>query len=416
MFYGWRMVAVAFMANFVWAGLGYYALPRLGPALAEAFSGGVTGATMLMSASMGAAFFIGPLVGRAAGRYPLRRLMVLGTLVMGLGFTLASQAGSLWQLYLVYSIAIPIGAQATSTIGASSLVTNWFSDRRALALGTAQVGLSLAGVLVVHAITFGLEWVSWRGIYLLFAGACFLMAPLYAFGITSRPSERGLHPDGFTPPAPAASAEPIARERRPPLPSARELYRDRNVILVSAAVGLVYLGSSGLISQLYFLAIDAGYEGSTRDWIVSAMPLGAVAGKLLFGWLGTRIGERGALLVLCATQLTTLVGIWTGQALLPVIWTSCLLFGMAGGGVMTLANAVVARLFGTRGFGPAMGVVAGLLVPFQIGGVPVAGLIRDWTGSYDGAMALFVCASALAGLAVSMLRIENEAESGPNVP
>ena len=58
MFYGWRMVGVAFGAHFVASGLGFWALPRLMLPLAEEFTNGDRGPITLLVTAMSLAGFV----------------------------------------------------------------------------------------------------------------------------------------------------------------------------------------------------------------------------------------------------------------------------------------------------------------------------------------------------------------------
>ena len=72
----------------------------------------------------------------------------------------------------------------------------------------------------------------------------------------------------------------------------------------------------------------------------------------------------------------------------------------------------LARGFGTRNFGPVMGLIGPLMIPFQITGPPLAGFIFDSRGSYDLALWIFLVSTAAAALALALLRLPSETESG----
>lgn len=400
MFYGWRMVGVAFYAHFVANGLGFYGLPRLLVPLADEFTDGQrTGIAMLGAVMSLAGMICGPLVGRSLTRHPLRTVLPVGAFVFGAGFLVASRATELWHLALVYATAVPIAVGALSAIGANALVGNWFDRKRPIALGVSQFGLSVSGALATFFISWTLLQGGWRGTYLWFAGIAFASAPLLWLTITDRPSQRGLRPDGA---APDANGPPPAE---PPALTFSGAMRDRNLWLIGLCAGMVFSGTTGLVQNAHAFTTDAGYADPQADTMLAVISVGAAFGKLLFGWFGVRFGERPAFWIAIVAQTLSMLLLLVAAGTLPVLLASGAVFGVALGGVMPALAALLARIYGPAGFGPVMGYMAPILIPFQMIGAPLAAAINDSTGSYDLAIYGFSVACALAALLLIPLRI-----------
>lgn len=414
MFYGWRMVAVAFGAHMVSTGLGFYALPRLLVPLAEEFSDGQrAGVSMLVAAISLATVIVGPLVGSALTRFPLRAVMTCGAVCLALGFVAASRASALWQLLVVYATAVPVAIITLSSLGANALVGNWFDRRRPLALGISQLGLAFAGAVV----TFFISWTltlegGWRGTYLWFAGIGAAIVPLLWLAITDRPSDRGLRPDGRV----DGSVDP-AGTRLPTMTFADAL-RDRNLRLVGISAGLAFCGTTGLVQNVHALTTDAGYAVHEADTMFALIWIGAAVGKLLFGWLGVRFGERPALWIALGFQALATALLPAARVSLPLLFGIAVAFGIAFGGLFPALSALLARIYGSAGFGPVLGYMAPMLVPFQILGAPIAAAVNDWTGAYDPAMYGFAAACLVAALLLFYVRIPDDPvdRRGASVP
>ena len=143
MFYGWVMVAVAFVTQFISSGVIFY---TFGIALKEwtvEFDAGRFGVSGIHFVLPWAGAAMAPFVGRLASAGHLRLLIPAGAVAAGLGFCAISQATSLWQLYVVYPLLMAYAAGTLSGVGASTLVVNWFSRTRATALGISQIGASV---------------------------------------------------------------------------------------------------------------------------------------------------------------------------------------------------------------------------------------------------------------------------------
>ena len=87
--------------------------------------------------------------GPLADRIGPRRVALGGVACMVLGLALASQARSLWQIYLAYGVGVGIGVGFTY-VPAIGAVQGWFGRRRGLASGLAVAAASrpAAGVAV----------------------------------------------------------------------------------------------------------------------------------------------------------------------------------------------------------------------------------------------------------------------------
>ena len=398
MFYGWRMVGVAFGAHFVASGLGFWALPRLMLPLAEEFTNGDRGPiTLLVTAMSLAGFVVSPLIGQLLTRYRLKVMMPIAAVVMGLGLLAGSQATALWQLMVVYATAVSVGVSVLSAIGANTLVANWFDRLRPLALGISQFGLSIPGAVIAFVITWTLDLGGWQATYAILGVAAILLAPLLLASISDRPSDRGLHPDGEPPPPDATPTETTSW-------TFADALRDRNLWLAGMTAGLCFAGATAMIQNAFALATDAGHTDSEANFVLVAMSVGAAFGKLLFGVLGVRIGEKASLGV-------AVVGEGVFLAVLPIAAGSPTLLagvglgrGLTLGGVMPALAALIARLYGTARFAAAMGYVGPMMIPFQMLGAPAAGYVFDRTGSYDLAIYGFVVACAFALLLLLRIR------------
>jgi MFS family permease len=160
----------------------------------------------------------------------------------------------------------------------------------------------------------------------------------------------------------------------------------------------------GIMNHGYAFAVDRGIAPLRAAALLSAISVGAACGKLVFGGLAARLGERGAFFVAIACQLAGLVGLIELSTYAALV-TAAGIYGLGIGGVAPLQAAFLAQGFGTRSFGPVMGLIAPLMIPFQIAGPPLAGYIFDTRGSYDLALWLFLLTTAVAALVLFLIRL-----------
>jgi len=134
------------------------------------------------------ATFIQPFSGIIADSYGPRKVAVLASFLVGLGFFLSSYASSVWQLGLLYGMG-GLGVGILYGVSTASAI-KWFPDRRGLAVGLIVFGFG-AGTAIFNWIIQGLlESVGLRNTF-TYVGVCMLgiLVPLsffYKYPATSR--------------------------------------------------------------------------------------------------------------------------------------------------------------------------------------------------------------------------------------
>ncbi|MBI3976597.1 MAG: MFS transporter [Chloroflexi bacterium] len=390
-FYGWWVVAVAALVNLVSTGMVMQTLGVFIYPLEREF--GWTRAQLAFASS--AAFIVagiaGPFVGRLNDRHGPRPLMLIGTAIMGIGVVSLAWLGSLWQLYLGFGIAA-LGRNATGYISMGSLISNWFSRRRGLALGIATAGASLGNVIVVPLATLLIALFGWRTSWFLLGLLSWLVAfPAVALVVRSRPADRGLTPDGLPVPAAARTAAAGSAD----VWTARRAFRTPTFWLLSFGLGLGFAAQISLAVHLVPYLIGEGLSPAAAAGFASLAAVFTTAGRFLSGWAADRFGSARRVIVgalfLQAVALVILVG---AGPFSPLIWLFFLLNGLGTSAPGALEAALVAESFGMRGLGSIMGVMGVFMTAGLVAAPVLAGLAYDLSHSYAAAFTI------LAGLAL----------------
>lgn len=419
MFYGWVIVALTFVAQFIVIGTFIQCFPVFLLPLAEEFEVGRGTVALPPAALLIVGAVSSPLIGRAVGRYPIRNVMLVGAASMAAGFALLASAQAFWQYLVVFGVTGSVAMGALGSISCNTLIVNWFERRRSMALGLAMTGMSLSGAVLIPITSWATAAWGWRGVHLAFAGVAVALMPVIALLVVTRPSDRGLRPDGDevvgvdanglasladgAASPDGAGASPGVGDADGPPPSTRTLLASPVLWLISATCGLVFFSATGLMNHGIAFAIDRGIEPLKAAVLLSAISLGAALGKLAFGWLADRAGERAAFGVALVFTFAALAG-FAGFADYAGLVAAAALFGLGIGGVAPLQVALLARHFGSKDFAPVMGLVGPLMIPFQITGPPLAGWIYDTRGSYALAIWIFMGATVLGGVMLAMIR------------
>jgi len=407
MHYAWTIAGLTFTTQFVANGLGFYAFGVLLPVIAEDLGASRAAAGMIMFAMSMSGVVVGPLMGRAVTRVPIHRIMAAGSVVMSLSFFAMSHATEIWHLQLGYALGISLGMNSLANVVASTLIVNWFEERRALALGLAGLGISLSGVVMAPLVAGWLETSSWRETYATFSIISLGIAPLVWWRATTRPGDLGLSSYG------AAIEEGSGAGPPGPVIGTLDALRSPNLWWIAMSAGVCFMGGSAMIAHGVALATDAGHATGEASFLIPAIAGAAALAKLLFGWLSERIGERVSIGVAALSMAIGALGVAEFSGAYEVLIGSAALLGLGMGGVMPLQAALTARAFGAANFGPVIGLSGPILIFFQSMGAPVFGLVYDVQGDYRFALYAFAAACVLPVVFMSRVRLPGADEQSP---
>jgi MFS family permease len=417
MFYGWRIVAVVFLTHFISVGLVFYSYGVFFKALATDFGGSRLGVAVGLAILNVVVGLLSPFVGRAVDRGSIRHIMCAGALLMAAGFLIGSRIESLGQFYMVIGTFLALGTVLMGALAGSTLVANWFTERRGTALGISGMGISLSGLAMAPIATALIAAIGWRNTFLVY-GAVTLVAVLPAVWlvIVNRPEDLGMAPDGEAAPSgPPASAVgdsvyapapegPLLDASGPLEWSARDSLRNRNFWVIALVIALNFCANGAVLTHIIPHGTDIGFDPLAAAWVLSTIAGLGVVGKVLFGWTVDRIPKQVAVWGAIGLQAIGVALILKVEAY-PMLLMAGAVFGLGMGGGVPLWGALIGAGFGRQAFGRVMGLMTPVMVPVQILGIPYAGWIYDRTGSYDIAFVSFLGVYALAGGVLLFLRM-----------
>lgn len=389
-FFGWYVVAVAFLAHFVSIGSAFYAMNAFMEPLCQTHGWSRTDVNLALV--WGTLFgFIGQFVyGSLIGRVPIRNLMLGGALTAGGVFMLLTRASVLWQFYLLY-VALFLANGAYGGVVANTVVNNWFRRKRGRALGIATAGISLSGVVLpMTAMILILRWGMHGASFVLGVGIAAVGLLAWVI-VRDWPEACGLSPDGI----PEADAPPLApaseggvHHLQTGVWKPARLLKTPQFWITGTAFALIMVGGMGVMSQLKPRFVDIGFNDLTAMMLMAATALVGTIGKYVWGRLCDRFDPNRVAVFLAAANALGLSSAFLGNTLTCVIlFIFC--FGFAMGGTMTVFPILVADRFGRRSFSMVYRFMA-LFMILQLAGYLVAGQSYDRTGSYDVGYGIFV--------------------------
>jgi len=416
-FYGWYIVAVALVAQFVAVGTQTYAstvflkpmTQDLGWTRSQ-FSAVQTVSTVVMGV---VGFVIGALIDR---RGP-RRLMLIGGVVCGAALIATSRVEDLWQFYLARGVAQTIGNALLGSLVVNVTLSKWFIARRGMAVAIASSGVSLGGVLMTPLVSAIIDQWGWRDAWVALGVMVWVLVLPSAMIMRRAPEDYGLHPDGMTPEQALTFSQ--AKRRLSSVSEVQwtrhEAVRTKTIWLIIAAYGIANIGIGAMLLHMVPFLTDHGWTRSEAALLYSIQAWVALLSKPAWGVLMDRFHPRflsafgfvvaaiGVLAILAAAHS----GSWIPLAAALALW------GLGIGGSIPLQETVWANYFGRQHLGSIRSIAMPFSIIFGAGGPLLAGLLYDGSGSYTLAFILFA-AFWLIGFVLILLARPPRPPSEPN--
>ena len=393
LFYGWIVVAAAFVVMLVGFGSAY-TFAAFFPSLQEAFGASRGDVSLVFSLAGFLYFALGPLAGALADRHGPRLPIGLGVGLLAAGLVLAGQAGSLMQVYVAYGIGVGLGV-GLSYVPAVGAVQPWFARRRAQASGYAVAGIGVGTLLMPPFAVELIAAFGWRGAYLALGVLALAMGGVATALVERSPAARGLYPDG------ASASPPIVGE--PHGLNVRQATRSRTFWALYAACLALGFGVFIPFVHLAPYALDHGHPDRAGVLLLSLMGVGSIGGRFFLGGLADRFGRRGALLLMFAGIFLAQI-LWLASSSLPALACYALLHGCFYGGFVALIPAVAMDYFGLRSVNGVIGLLYTSVAFGTLMGPTFAGLAFDLAGSYALPIAVSAGLAATGGVIAAMMR------------
>lgn len=114
----------------------------------------------------------GPVMSNLVDKYGCRRMTIIGGVLSGIGFVMASFANSVVQLYWTFGVIGGLGL-GIGYVTAVCSVVGWFDKRRTFATGIGASGTGIGTFLYAPLTQYLIETLGWRGTCLILAGTLF---------------------------------------------------------------------------------------------------------------------------------------------------------------------------------------------------------------------------------------------------
>jgi len=414
-YYGWYLIP-AFGAVMLLATTPlFHAMGIWAVAIERAFGWNRTQLSLALSFTRIEGGILGPIEGYFIDKFGTRRMVLIGMVIMGLGWVLFSRINHLLVFYFAY-LVIALGQGLGSWLALHTMLNNWFIKRRSMVMGLANSVSRLGSLFLVPLIAWLVDpdvagRFGWSSTALVLGIVIVLLAFPITRIIRDRPEDYGLLPDG------ESSSEPV--DKLGNLKDATNVdtidftvsqaLRTRAFWLIGIGHGFTSMVLLALMLHLAPMMTDMGYSLQTAAYVVSAYTAVSMAFQMVGGILGDKMPKNVALMIFSLLQAIGVFCLVLGPATLATAYVFALLFGMGFGGRSPISSSIRGEYFGRKHFGKIMGASQVPMNVLLLIGPIFAGYMRDLRGDYMQAFGVLGVLAAAGGICFLMA-------TKPNIP
>ncbi len=399
-FYGWIVVALAFLTSLNGAG-NLSALSVLIHPLEQEFGwsrASIAAAAAINLILLGVA---APITGWLVDRYGARIVMIaaLTLLIAGAGTTTLVEEP--WQLIIIWGALVGLGVGGAGGVLGAAVATRWFVARRGLTIGILNSAYSTGYLIFLPFLMTMVVNTGWRSSLLVLAAISATLVLLVWLWMRDEPSDIGLKPYGSGDTTLSELQGTQSRRNSQDIPGISLLGVVRNPTFWFLSGSFFICGgtSAGLIgTHLIPHAIDRGIPEMTAAATVGVMGGMNFVGTVLSGYLTDRLNPRKILAFVYALRGVALF-------ILPYVdsfrglFVFAVIYGLDWFATVPPTVMLAGEAFGKQSIGKIYGWV---FLSHQIGAAisaAAAGSVFLWYGSYEPA---FLSGGIIAFLAVGL--------------
>ncbi len=276
---------------------------------------------------------ISPVVGNLLDRYGPKRVVGTGCLFLALGLWLSSRITSLWEFYLFFGLVSALGLSFMGMVPHVVLLSEWFSSRRASAMGVVSSATGVGIMLLAPATQWLISRWGWAWVFQALSALVLIILLPLVLGVYRR--------------GPYHEEKPGIRPESEGRWTARLALRSLQFWLIFIARVIASSGTVVITTHQIAHVIDIGYSPIFAATVFGVMAIISAFGRLLFGYIADLLSRQAAYTI---NILTALVGIGALMAVRDpsqawFLYVYLLFFGIAFGSRAVILSVISADFF-----------------------------------------------------------------------
>ena len=336
---------------------------------------------------------LSPVVGHLLDRYGTKKIAVAGCLALVVGLFLSSRVSELWQLYICFGLVLAVGFTFTGMVPHIFLISEWFSTKRASAIGFVYAGTGVGIMLLAPLSQWLISNYGWGRAFEIFSALVLMgMLPMvwlyYQHG-----------PHGHVRQA----------ARRHDVNKTSENQWTAKLALQSLQFWLLFIsriaaacGTTVIVTHQVAHVADVGFSKFLAASVFGLAGITSSFGRVIFGFIADRLSKQAAYTLNIGM---TMIGVGALMILRDpsqawLLYVYVIFFGIGFGSRAVIFSALTADIFSGKGFGSILGYST---VAVGVGGALgsyLGGAFHDWTGSYLVSFGLSTILLAISDLCI----------------
>ncbi len=319
--------------------------------------------SLLYAATMIGFGFGTVIIGKIFDKHGIKKPIVIASISLIISYYLYSISLYFWNLLF---LQVFMGFAAAAFFGpAMADITNFFNDRRGLALSIVASANYVAGASWPLLISFVLNFVDWRTTHFWISIFCLLsMLPILGFLKNYKNIQN----------------EEVNIISSKDEPSIKLSNNQLQIILMFAGVCCCVAMSMPQV-HMVALCVDNGFGLQVGTEILAVMLYSGMISRILFGFLSDKIGPLPTILLGSFLQMISLVFFLPFNSQLSLYMVS-LMFGLSQGGIVPAYAIIIRKYLPLQQAGVRVGLVLGATIVGMALGGWISGEIFDLTQSY----------------------------------
>ncbi len=384
-FYGWVILGVVFLTEFVGAGMGGITVSIFFKPMGDSEGWSLSQLAAAVTAQGIAGLAIAPLLGPLIDRLGARTIMLIGAFVAGGGLLALMAVQSIWQFWVLYAIVGALGMGEMGRLTGPVVVAKWFVRRRGRAMAIATSGVTIGGAVMAPIIGILINTVGWRETWaILGIVVLVVVVPVVWLFMKSRPEDLGLRPDGDRLDAgsvPAQAGPPSKDSSQEEQWTLKQALGTRSLWVLVLGMNLMgFLAAGMLYHQVQFFTTE-GLSHQNATYVFTASLWGATVSRIPWGFLVERFPVRYCLATIILFRSLGALSL----VVVPFPWnigTFLVSWSVMGGSMGLVQPMVFANYYGRSFLGSIQGTMRVLLSLPQLVGPLAVALVFDATGTY----------------------------------
>lgn len=402
-FFGWWIVAFAFLTFGIAVGIPYYGMPFFYDYYEKTFGWSRKEITLGFPLAATLTLWVGPLI---VHKYSPRKLLAIGTGLTALSFIGFGTMGGSLPMYYAFWVLYIVGYIFSGPIVHQVIVSQWFRKNRGKAMAVVYLGVGLFGGISQKFIAKPLtEGYGFQQALILIGGIMLMAWPLALIFMRDKPSEKGQFPDGGLFAHADMKAEPKSFAYLLSKPAFW-------LLLIGSACSIGAIGSINQHMKFVFKEqgfVDQGALNAMSSDATLYILWSSIAGRLIMGYLADRFSKKLVMMItyfMVAGTIPLLLLVTPGQDINLYIFS--ILFGFGMGADYMLIPLMAAEQFGVNSLARAMAIILPTDTIGQTWFPYGVSWLREYYGNYGVALNVVFVIAAVGAIAIALLPASTE--------